>query len=80
MYNKAKHSDSFSVAALSTLQSCSCWRRYVKGNNDELYQKTWYEKWTLGRMIQFNTSSPMKIYELKLDDLIKTMGCRDEFT
>ena len=27
-------------------------------SNDELYKVSWYEKWTLGRMIQFNTSSP----------------------
>ncbi|OPC03519.1 hypothetical protein BAS09_07470 [Elizabethkingia ursingii] len=26
--------------------------------NDELYGAGWYEKWTLGRMIQFNTASP----------------------
>jgi hypothetical protein len=26
--------------------------------NEELYKVEWYEKWTLGRMIQFNTSSP----------------------
>jgi hypothetical protein len=25
--NKAKHSDSFSVAALPSLQSCACWQR-----------------------------------------------------
>jgi hypothetical protein len=27
-------------------------------SNDDLYQRPWYEKWTMGRMIQFNTSSP----------------------
>jgi len=27
-------------------------------SNVELYETTWYEKWTLGRMIQFNTASP----------------------
>lgn len=27
-------------------------------SNSELYEVSWYEKWTLGRMIQFNTSSP----------------------
>jgi hypothetical protein len=27
--NKAKHSDSFFVAASPSLQSCPCWRRYV---------------------------------------------------
>jgi hypothetical protein len=26
--------------------------------NIQLYGVTWYEKWTLGRMIQFNTASP----------------------
>ncbi|MEO4005223.1 ClbS/DfsB family four-helix bundle protein [Flavobacterium sp. CAU 1735] len=26
--------------------------------NTELYEQSWYEKWTLGRMIQFNTASP----------------------
>lgn len=28
--------------------------------NEELYGIAWHEKWTLGRMIQFNTSSPYK--------------------
>lgn len=28
--------------------------------NVELYQMAWYDKWTLGRMIQLNTSSPFK--------------------
>lgn len=28
--------------------------------NAELYEVAWYEKWTRGRMIQFNTSSPYK--------------------
>jgi len=27
-------------------------------SNEELYVLPWYEKWTLGRMIQFNTASP----------------------
>jgi hypothetical protein len=27
-------------------------------SNQELYEINWYQKWTLGRMIQFNTSSP----------------------
>lgn len=27
-------------------------------SNDDLYGRSWYEKWTMGRMIQFNTSSP----------------------
>lgn len=28
--------------------------------NVELYQMAWYDKWTFGRMIQLNTSSPFK--------------------
>lgn len=27
-------------------------------SNDELYGSSWHDKWTKGRMIQFNTSSP----------------------
>lgn len=29
-------------------------------SNHELYGKAWYKQWTLGRMIQLNTSSPYK--------------------
>jgi hypothetical protein len=29
-------------------------------SNDDLYEVAWYDKWTLGRMIQLNTSSPYK--------------------
>ncbi|SEC51701.1 hypothetical protein SAMN04489761_3207 [Tenacibaculum sp. MAR_2009_124] len=33
----------------------------VKGaTNEELYERSWYEKYTKGKMIQFNTSSPYK--------------------
>lgn len=28
--------------------------------NKELYENAWYDKWTKGKMIQFNTSSPYK--------------------
>lgn len=28
--------------------------------NRELYETVWYDKWTLGKMIQLNTSSPFK--------------------
>jgi hypothetical protein len=27
-------------------------------NDDDLYGRPWHGKWTMGRMIQFNTSSP----------------------
>lgn len=29
-------------------------------SNHELYETKWYDKWTLGRMIQLNTSAPFK--------------------
>jgi hypothetical protein len=29
-------------------------------SNAELYETPWYEKWTLGRMIQLNTAAPFK--------------------
>ncbi|KJG55407.1 hypothetical protein UA38_19950 [Photobacterium kishitanii] len=35
-------------------------------NDHELYGVAWYEQWTLGRMIQFNTSSPMKNMRTKV--------------
>jgi hypothetical protein len=28
--------------------------------NGELYEMAWYDKWTIGKMIQLNTSSPFK--------------------
>ena len=35
-------------------------------SNDELYGQTWYKSYSLGRMIQFNTSSPMKNIRTKV--------------
>lgn len=35
-------------------------------NNDELYSGNWYKTYSLGRMIQFNTSSPMKNIRTKV--------------
>ncbi|RFA26561.1 hypothetical protein CAI21_16455 [Alkalilimnicola ehrlichii] len=35
-------------------------------SNEELYETAWYEKWTFGRMIQFNTSSPMRNMRAKV--------------
>ncbi|HCE1656942.1 TPA: ClbS/DfsB family four-helix bundle protein, partial [Vibrio parahaemolyticus] len=35
-------------------------------SDHELYGVAWYEQWTLGRMIQFNTSSPMKNMRTKV--------------
>ena len=29
-------------------------------SNDELYGRAWYKQWSMGRMIQLNTSSPFK--------------------
>lgn len=35
-------------------------------DNQVLYGETWYEKYTLGKMIQFNTSSPLKNMRTKV--------------
>ena len=43
-------------------------------DNDTLYETFWYEQWTLGRMIQFNTSSPMKNMRTKVRRFKKVNG------
>ena len=35
-------------------------------SNSELYEMPWYKSYTLGRMIQLNTSSPYKNARLKI--------------
>jgi len=42
-------------------------------NNHELYGVDWYEKHTLGKMIQFNTSSPIKNMRTKVRKFKKNM-------
>lgn len=37
-----------------------------KLDDHTLYGEVWYKQWTLGRMIQFNTSSPMKNVRTKI--------------
>lgn len=41
-------------------------------NNDDLYGRSWYEKWTMGRMIQFNTASPYANARGRLRKWLKT--------
>lgn len=43
-------------------------------DNDTLYQKQWYKNHTLGRMIQFNTSSPMKNIRTKVRRFNREQG------
>lgn len=45
-------------------------------SNKELYGVSWYEKYTLGRMIQFNTSSPMKNMRAKVRKFKKNNGIK----
>src|SRR5699024_5513944 len=40
-------------------------------NHEALYGVAWYGKWTRGRMIQFNTSSPYKNAVGRLNTLLK---------
>ena len=35
-------------------------------DDETLYGKSWYNKWTLGRMIQFNSASPMRTTRTKV--------------
>ncbi|MCE7556421.1 ClbS/DfsB family four-helix bundle protein [Aliivibrio fischeri] len=43
-------------------------------DNYALYETLWYEQWTLGRMVQFNTSSPMKNMRTKVRRFKKAHG------
>jgi hypothetical protein len=45
-------------------------------SNHDLYHVPWYEKYTLGRMIQFNTSSPMKNMRPKVRRFKKRNGIK----
>jgi len=41
--------------------------RLVKSmSNEELYETAWYDRWTLGKLIQLNTSSPFKNAKARL--------------
>ena len=41
--------------------------------NEELYEQTWYTKWTFWRLVQFNTSSPYKNIRTRIRKYIKTI-------
>lgn len=42
--------------------------------NEELYGKLWYKKYTFGRMVQLNTSAPMKNMRAKVRRFKKVNG------
>lgn len=42
--------------------------------NDDLYGHAWYETWTMGRMIQFNTASPYANARGRLRKWLKMQG------
>ncbi|MFB0586338.1 ClbS/DfsB family four-helix bundle protein [Aeromonas salmonicida] len=48
----------------------------VTRGDDELYGRPWYEQWTLGRMIQFNTTSPYHNANGRLRKWLKGNGIR----
>ncbi|HDX8381152.1 TPA: ClbS/DfsB family four-helix bundle protein [Aeromonas salmonicida] len=48
----------------------------VTRGDDELYGRPWYEQWTLGRMIQFNTASPYHNANGRLRKWLKGNGIR----
>jgi hypothetical protein len=45
-------------------------------SDQQLYGCLWYEKWTRGRMIQFNTASPYLNANGRLRIWLKTMAIR----
>ncbi|MFB9949921.1 ClbS/DfsB family four-helix bundle protein [Rhizobium puerariae] len=50
---------------VSVIESC---------DNDGLYGRPWYGKWTMGRMIQFNTASPYDNARGRLRTWLKAKG------
>lgn len=46
-------------------------------SNETLYGHPWYTKWTMGRMIQFNTSSPYNNAYRRLRKYLKNYGRHD---
>ncbi|MGL6286393.1 ClbS/DfsB family four-helix bundle protein [Aeromonas hydrophila] len=45
-------------------------------SDDELYGRPWYERWSLGRMIQFNTASPYHNANGRLRKWLKSEGVK----
>lgn len=45
-------------------------------SNDELYDLSWYQQWTLGRMIQLNTASPYANARGRIRKWKKTRGLK----
>lgn len=54
------------VGAVATMEALSSAGHLLRQYNETLYGIAWYKQWTLGRMIQFNTSSPMKNMRTKV--------------
>lgn len=51
---------------------CEILRNIEITTNFELYEKPWYGKWTLGRMIQFNTASPFNNAKNRISKYLKS--------
>jgi hypothetical protein len=47
-------------------------------DNQKLYGETWFEKYTLGKMIQFNTSSPMNNMRIKIRQFKKVNNIKSQ--
>lgn len=59
------------VEAKARIESC-----IEAHSNDDLYGRFWYEKWTMGRMIQFNTASPYANARGRLRRWLKTKNLK----
>jgi len=57
-YADYQHEDFINLQQLLDQTVADLQDMIAEKSNEELYNIEWYGKWTLGRMIQFNTSSP----------------------
>lgn len=57
-YTDYQHEDFITLQQLLDQTVADLQAMIAEKSNEELYDREWYGKWTLGRMIQFNTSSP----------------------
>ncbi|WP_404319458.1 ClbS/DfsB family four-helix bundle protein [Malaciobacter canalis] len=72
-YKKFENEDFISLLKKHKELNKSILEKLAHLTNEELYEKTWYKNYPLGRMIQFNTSSPNKNVRTKIKRFIKNV-------
>ena len=59
-YEDQKDEDFITIKLKLDITTSQILKLIESKTNIELYETDWYDKWTFGRMIQLNTSSPFK--------------------